>query len=239
MTTPRALITMALKDAGIIGQGQTASAEDMSDAFIKLNQMLAQWRSKRWLVYRLSDNAFTSTGAVSYTVGPSGNFNVVRPDRIEGAYYRQVTQTAPNQTDYPLKLIQSREDYSRISLKQLSGPAEYIWYDSQFPLGSVFPWPVLQASIWALHILLKEPLPQFTSLSETVLLPLEYEPAITWNLGVRLRPAYQLPPDIGIANMANESLNVLKTANAQVPRLQMPRTLIAPGVYNIYADRWQ
>ena len=40
-TTPSDLITLALKTANVLGVGQTASAEDMNDAFNLLNMMMA------------------------------------------------------------------------------------------------------------------------------------------------------------------------------------------------------
>ena len=44
------LITLALKDSGVLGAGQTALAEDMNDALSRLNMMLGQWNRRRWLI---------------------------------------------------------------------------------------------------------------------------------------------------------------------------------------------
>lgn len=41
--TAGSIINLALKMAGILGVGQTATAEDANDAFTVLNMMLAQW----------------------------------------------------------------------------------------------------------------------------------------------------------------------------------------------------
>ncbi|UIY28698.1 hypothetical protein LZK73_18380 [Neorhizobium galegae] len=43
MTTARALITLAMKDAGVLGVGQTPLSEDMNDGLTNLNAMVAQW----------------------------------------------------------------------------------------------------------------------------------------------------------------------------------------------------
>lgn len=90
MTTPVELINLALKQAGVLGVGQTASAEDTNDAFRLLNMMLAQWSLKRNIVYRITDTAFAATGAETYTVGPGGDFNMPRPSKLVGAYCRQL-----------------------------------------------------------------------------------------------------------------------------------------------------
>lgn len=238
ITTPNDVILLALTDAGVIGQGQTASGQDVADSFNRCNMMLAQWQRKRWLVYHLVDLAFTSTGAISYTVGLGGNFNVARPDRVEAAYFRQLlTSSVPNQVDYPLEMIEAREDYSRIMLKTLQTFPQYLFYDAAFPLGSVFPWPVIPATIYELHILLKEQLGQFTSLTQTINLPPEYLACILHNLTARLQIAYKIPVDPGVVALAKDALNTVRNANTQITRLHMPQAVLRPGHYNIFSDR--
>lgn len=238
MTTPADIINLALKDSGVLGVGQTALAEDTNDAFIRLNYMLGSWQRKRWLIYHLVDYSKVSTGAQSYTVGPAGDIPISpRPDSIESAFFRQITQSQPSQVDYPLEIIESYETYSRIALKQLQNFPQFLFYDSGFPLGVIHNYPVIQATLYELHIQVKETLNQFTSLGQTINLPLEYMSAIHYNLCGRLRPAYQLPPDPSITALALESLNVIRGANAQIPRLQMPLELTRQGIYNVYSDQ--
>lgn len=239
MTTPLDIINQALKKAGILGVGQSALPEDLNDAFSDLQDMLGQWQRKRWIIWHLVDYSFTSTGAVSYTVGPAGNFNISpRPDKIESAFFRQTVQSYPNQIDYPLGIIEAREDYNLIALKSLSSFPQYIFYDSGFPTGTIYPWPVPQASIYSIHITVKETLSQFTSLTQTINFPLEYMAALKFNLALRLRQAYQLPPDLALIGLAKDSMNVIRNANLQIPRLQLPVDLVRPGLYNIYSDNF-
>jgi hypothetical protein len=238
MTTPQDIIIQALKKAGVLGVGQSALAEDINDAFYDLQDMLGQWQRKRWLIWHLVDYAYMSTGALSYTVGPGGNFPISpRPDRIESAFFRQVINTmAPNQIDYPLDIIEAREDYNRITLKQLISFPQYLFYDSAFPTGFVYPWPVIQNNLYELHLTVKETLSQFTSLNQNINLPLEYMAALKFNLAIRLRQAYQLQADPVLIGLAKDALNVIRNANFQVARLQVPEILIRPGLYNIFSD---
>lgn len=237
MATPNEIINQAFKKSGVLGVGQTASAEDTNDAFLDLNDMLAQWQRQRWLIWHLVTTGFTSTGAVSYTVGPGGNFNIPRPDRLESAFLRQLVTTQPNQVDYPLGIIQAREDYNRIALKTLSTFPMYVFYDSAYPTGVVYPWPVPQPSIYQLFITTKAHLSRFSTLTEEIDLPPEYIAALKWNLAARLRPSYQLPEDPQITALANIALNVIRNANAQVARLTMPDDVVRNGNYNIFSDQ--
>lgn len=235
MTTPQDIVTDALKKAGILGVGQTALAEDIEDGFNDLNDMIAQWQRKRWLVPYLEDHSVVSTGAQSYTVGIGGNFNITRPDKLEAAYLRQI-QTTGQPVDYILEIIEARENYSAIPLKSLVAFTGRIFYDSAYPMGSVYPYPIPNASIYEIHIVVKTQLGQFTSLAQTISLPLEYNAAFKWNLSARMRVSYRLPVDAGIVAMAKDSLNVIRMANTQIPRLRMPGALRNRGVYNIYSD---
>ena len=98
-TTPGDIVNLALLDSGVIGQGQSASSEDTNNALTRLNFMLAQWNRKRWLVYNLVDTLIPSTGAVFYTVGVGGDFNIGRPDKLEdGNYLRQGTAGTEDET---------------------------------------------------------------------------------------------------------------------------------------------
>lgn len=237
-TTPAKLNALALLDSGIIGQGQRASAFDTNNAFVRGNMMLAQWNRKRWLVWNLTDVSFVSTGAISYTVGIGEDFNIARPARLEdGCFLRQLDNDSGQPIDYPLDLLPSHEDYSRIRLKTMGTFPSAVFYDSVYPVANVFFWPIPQASIYELHILVKTPISAFTSLNQIVNLPDEYQAAYLYNLQVRLRAAYRLPPDPVIIALAKDALNLIRNANAQVPTLRIPRQLIRRQMaYNVYSD---
>lgn len=237
ITTPNNIILLALKSAGVLGVGQSAQGEDINDSFDLLNMMLAQWRRKRWLMWHLVDTAITSTGAQSYTVGVGGSFNIARPDRLEDAFFRQINLTAPNQIDYPLRIIEARETYDRIPLKSMVSFPESVFYDSDYPLGVAYFHPVPQAAIYQLHIVTKSDLANFATLFTTLNLPPEFYAAFLYNLTVRIATAYKIPTDPAAVLLAKDSLQVIRGANAQVPTLTVPADLVRPGLYNVYSDR--
>lgn len=237
-TTVRDIIKLALKDAGVVGVGQSPLAEDTNDAFTKLNWMISQWQRKRWIIYHLVDLALTSTGAQTYTVGPTGDFvTSVRPDKLEAAFFRQLINSQPNQVDYPLTIIPSREDYSRIALKKLQTFPQAIFYDAGYPNGTIYPWPVPQSVIYEIHLVVKSPLQSFANLSDVVNLPEEYYSAIHLNLVVRLWAQYGMQPDPNVLGLARDALNVIRGANTQISTLTMPADVMRDGHYNIYSDQ--
>jgi hypothetical protein len=241
-TTPQDLLTLALTDAGIVAQGQTPSSWDMDNGFARLNMMIGEWSQKRWTLYHNVDVSVLSTGQTTpYTVGPSGQINVTeRPDKLEAAYFRQIIPTAaPNQFDTPLDILHSYEDWAQVSMKQLTSFSNAIFYDSDWPLGKAYPWPVMLANIYELHLILKMVLSNFTALNQTVSLPRPYFSVIHLNMAQRLRAAYNLPPQPRIDALVKNSMAALRGGNTQISRLYMPRELIKRGVYNPYSDQVQ
>lgn len=242
MTTPLDLINLALLDAGVIGVGQTANAEDTNNAWTRLLFLLQQWQRKRYLVFQMQELGLVSTGAQSYTIGPGAQFNTpIRPDRLDnGCFFRQLVQSSPNQVDYPLELIESWEDYSRICLKQLSTFPAYVFYNPGYPQGTVYFWPVPQAGIYQMFLLAKINLSTLFTSQTTVLdqiLPNEYFQALYLSLAEILRTAYRLPVDPILTQRAKEAREVLRGANTALARLRMPDSMIRPGVYNPYSDQ--
>src|ERR1035437_3011327 len=169
----------SLQEAGVVGFAQTALAGQIVEAQARLQWMLQEWARKRWLIYHLVTAGVTSTGALSYTVGPGGQIDTgtgsSRPDKIESAFLRQLTQSQPNQIDYQLELLQSMEDYNKIGLKQLKSFPSVVFYAPAFPQGNLLPWPVPQASIYGVFVTLKAQIPTvFSNQAIKFVLPFEY-----------------------------------------------------------------
>lgn len=240
MTTPSDLIRLGLKDAGVLGQGQLPTGEDTNDCFLTVNQMLSQWQRKRYLVYHLVDLSIVSTGAQSYTVGPTGQIVAApRPDRLEYAYNRQLINATPNQADYPLRILESREDYSSVVMKKIGNFPWAIFYDTDFPNGSIFPYPIPLANLYEIHIVVKAPLSRFTSVNQVIVLPEEYEAAIRYQAALRFCPMFGMEASNDLKGLARDALQTIRGANMQVKRLTMPAELLRPSVYNPYSDQLQ
>lgn len=170
MATARDFITLAMKEAGVLGLGQSLNAEDINDGFTILSRMLAQWQKRRWLVPNLYDVSAVANGAKSNLIGPGQFYNAARPDKIQAAYFKQLnggdfnsdfsndfSNATNNQVSYPLIPIWSYEDYSRISLKELQAWPQYYFYDAAFPYGNVYIWPVPTSS-YEVHLICKGPI---------------------------------------------------------------------------------
>lgn len=234
-TTVKDIVVAALIDCGAFGVGMAPPATAINAALQRLNWMISQWKRKRWLTYRLVDTGFVSTGALTYTVGLGGQFNIPRPNQIDFAYMLQ-TVTSPNlPVRYPLQVIKAREDWSRIRLPTLVSWPNSAFYDPTLPLGTLYSWPVMQAG-FEFHILTKQDL-QLYAINDLVGLPEEYEAALYYNLVVRMEAKYRIAHDPANTALAKEGLNVLRGANNAIGTLRMPAGLRRTGArYNVYSD---
>lgn len=242
MTTARDLCTRALKKLGVVSASHDAEPEDINDALAELNGMLAEWRVDRLMVYRLVDATKVADGSATYTVGPTGDIVLgQRPNRIEGCYF---TQTAGSQVvSYDGTVIDSLEDYAKITLKALATVPTHVFYDPVHSAGNgngvIYPWPVPDSS-WTIHLLVRVILQVISTLNDTITLPPEYENAIVYNLAVRLSTNYGdmtlSPTTRGIAAATKR---LIATSNLRMPQLQMPYPLRSRGRgrFNVYSGR--
>lgn len=234
------MLTNMLQDGGVVGIDESIEPAVLTRAFRQANWLLAQWARKRWMVYRIQDYAVVSTGAQTYSVGAGMNINMnPRPDRLEYAFLRFLNQPAGGNlyVDIPLDIVQSHENYSRIPVKNVGTLAWKIFYDPEWPVGKLYPWPVPQASLYELHVGFKVVLPRFASLAQPVNFPPEYEAALNWCGARRLRASYQMPMDPEINALARDAVNTLRLANAAMPTLRMPRALRnRQRAYDVYGD---
>lgn len=231
------ILTLAGRAAAISGQGQTMPQDMTQTAFDALNAMIGQWAAKRWLVYHLVDSTVSPcTGAISYTVGPNGDFDLAaRPTDIESAYVSMYHGT-PQQIDTPLELVKAREDYNRVALKALATFPSILYYDNDYPLGRAYAWPI-PTSLYSITITVKMPLVSFAAVSDDVTLPPEYQEALIYNLAARLRALYQLPVDPAVIALAKAALGTVRAANTQIERLQIPNAIGRGGRFNIYSGQ--
>src|ERR1035437_2572422 len=231
------LLTNALVDSGVLGIDESVEPEMLNRAFRQVNWLLAQWGRKRWLVYRIQDYSVVCTGAQSYTVGLKGNINInPRPDRLEYAFLRFINNN-PLAVDIPLDIIQSHEDFSRITVKNIGTIAWRIFYDPLWPVGLLLPWPVPQSSIYEIHVGFKAVLSRFAAVQQPINFPPEYEAALNWCLARRLRASYQLPPDPAVNSLARDALNSIRLANTAMGVLRMPGFLRNRGrAYSYHSD---
>lgn len=229
LSTTGDLITFVLRASGINGVGQTPSAEDANTGLNFLRMLIAQWQRKRWLVWDEQEVAKIATGNNSYTIGPGQDFDTARPDKLHAAWARMKPFGGPHPVDISLAIIEAKEDWAGITIKDLKSIPSAVFYDSSFPIGRVYFWPVPPASDYEMHIVVKGSLPVYTGLTDPLNVPDEYVEAMTWWLCVRMQMSYGLPANTAHVAAMKEAMNTIMLANSQIRLATMPPALIGHG----------
>lgn len=227
MTTGNELVGGALRVVTSVTPGESVDGTEAANALVVLNRMLRSWSAKELMLpFRTLEQFTLTVGQASYTIGPSANFNTVRPDYVTGAYRRDA-----NSVDYPIQII-PKERYNDIRIKNQSGLPWMLYYDAQYPNGIIYLWPAeIQAD--TLFLESQKPIAQFTTLQTSMNLPGEYEEAIVYLLAQRLAPEYGVSITPDIAELIKEAADFIRRKNTKTMLAGFDPILGRPMPYNI------
>ena len=223
MTTVTEVITQALKDSTVVGEGDSASSETMTDAFALFQQMMGLWQDSGMNVYAQVTSSFNPTGAISYSVGTGGDIPITRPEEIDNIYYRL------NGTDIPIQIMGTYEEYLDIVNKTQTGTPALGFYLPSYPLGTLYIYP--QPTTGQIFITRREVLPTFTSITDTIVLPAKYLLPIRFSLAELYSVTFQTVISPSVSALANRYRTSLRKSNTRVPNLQVEPFTI--GRFNI------
>lgn len=220
------LISMSLRKIGALSSGETIETARQSEALSALQVMLRSWGALSLNVFATVKENFTlSSGTASYTWGSGGTFATTRPQVIAGAYVLDSANVS-----HPVDMI-TETQYRDISVKTTSGRPDSLFYYKNYPLGTVYLYPVPDAAE-ALYI---DSYKQFTETSsfglvtDTLSFPSEYEEAIVYNLAIRLAPEYGKTVSVEVSSIAKKAYDDLVTSNSS-NRVE-PALIVIPAGY--------
>ena len=208
MSSAQTIIDRALRLIGAIASGTSPTAAESADGLIALNAMISSWQTEKLNVFAFVDTAFTLVATdSSYTVGPSGNFNLTpRPSKIEQVYVRA------NDIDYPVELV-DYEKWNSIPDKTSSSDIPiYAYYEPTLSTGTLQLWPVPNTA-YSLRIVTWTTLLELAAVGTTITLPQGYERALAYNLAVEVASEYEAEPSDSVVQIATESKAAIKRAN--------------------------
>lgn len=226
-TTGVQLIEGALSLLGVLANGENASGDEVSGCLINLNNMIDSWNTERLYIYTVQESIATLSGS-TLTIGPGQTVNVTRPIALEDHCF-----TRYNNVDYPMSKVNG-EEYSSIILKQQTSTYPYIvYYDTNYPTGTLYFWPVPPAPV-EVHLRLMTQLTEWANAQDSHDLPQGYRRALMYSLAEELAPQYR-PCDPMISRIASQARRNIKRANTQNNTLNMPTPLLGRRVgFNIY-----
>lgn len=208
MATVQSLINRSLRLIGAIEPGEDPTAQESADGLTALNDMISSWQTERLVVFAYADTGFPLVSGVgSYTVGPSGNFNLdPRPFKLENCFVKA------SAIDYPVEVVDQERWFAIPDKTVQSDIPTMAYYEPELPTGTLSVWPVPNEAN-SLHIVTWIPVSEFAALTDNVTLPQGYNRALTYNLSIEIAAEYKLPVPDTVQRVAMESLAMLKRAN--------------------------
>lgn len=124
--------------------------------------------------------------------------------------------------------IKPREDYMRIPQKLITGDPIILYYSPQLTQGQVFVWPAPSDVNKRLEITYLRQIEDFDTGTDTPDFPQEWLEALTYNLAIRIAPAYGISLATGgqggnpsLLTMAAQMLEEMKAWDAEQPYVQI------------------
>lgn len=225
--TASSVINRAFRIINQTASGQTPDTTETENALEALNAMIDSWRNEKLMCWANQQEILDLvSGQNSYSVGPGGDLDTVRPVRIDSAYvtYQSVS--------FPITLY-TAEQYNAIPFKaNAANFPTVLYYQPDTPMGYIWPYPIPNTTGATLYLNTWIPFSEFSDSTSSVYLPAGWAEALAWNLAVVIAPEYQQPVTKDVANNANKSKANIKRINNKTPIMQFDGTLLNNRYYN-------
>lgn len=174
------LLDIALKQIGGLraGQSVTSDTDLESDATTILNMLIKSYEHlglQLWV--RKTATITLVSGTRTYALGGAVTSGI--PLRIVSAY---ITKDG---LDTPVTIL-TKDEYERLNNKTSEGKTTQIWYDYQNTTGTLYIWPVVDASGYTLTITYQKSYDDMDAASNDLDFPSNWYYALFWNLAVDL-----------------------------------------------------
>ena len=229
MATTKQLIQGAMRTIGVLAAGEEAHPAEMQDALEYAKQMLESWSNETLLVQAYTHETFPLAGTRSYTIGPGGDLDTVRPQHLVNVRIRDAGGLETPVT------IASLEQWATIPLKDTERHTpSYVYYAPEHPLGRL-EFSAMTTAGDSLYLVSAKPIEALPALTEDTTYPPGYDRAIRLGLALELAPEYGKQVDQVLASQLSYAMTVLKRTNsrARVPTLEVDAGLTRRHGYDI------
>lgn len=189
-----AVIGAMFSDLGVFQPGEVVPAPDANSALARLNVLVSSLQlSPRAMPFIEREVFDVVVGQSTYTVGPGGDWDTIRPMSLTGTGLLQPTQgSGTGRNEIPRALL-TTDAYQAIQLKDLQSA---MWTDVYFNpryadgLAAVYLWPVPNTTINAFVMYRGDAVQGFSNLTTTSDYPVGLFELLQYNLGKRVAPGY-------------------------------------------------
>ena len=179
------IATAALRKLGVLAEGQAPSAQNLADAAIALNGIIALFRTKGMSLWARSEYTFTPTTG-TYAIGIGQTLNTAFPVKLLQAYRTE------NNTKIDMEIV-AKQDFNILPNGSNGSPIK-INYTPGINVGTLFLWPIPTSTNTAtVTLVYQRPFDYTLTSTDTFDFPEEWYLAITYQLAVTLAPEWSVP----------------------------------------------
>jgi hypothetical protein len=204
---------MAYRLAGALKMpGQGWSESESREALDICNAMIDGWRIERLLIiFYIRTIVNLVLNQKDYSVGPGQDWNIERQEKIHAAGF-VLNLGTPTESELPMSIVLSYEEYANIVAKNVQGSIPLIlYYRATLPYGTATIWPVYNQQIsenngpTCIALYTRGVLQEFATIDDPIIMPQGFREMLLYNLAWRIhqRPPYnKMPIDPDVKNMA-------------------------------------
>lgn len=173
------IIDDAMRDAGLLEEGELPNSEQLSENFRRLSDIINLWQTQGLKLFLLEELVVTLTATVGlYSLGPTGTVVMAKPSRI-----LQANVVTPAGIQRPL-VPMSWNDWMTLSQRTNPGTISSYFVDKQPTLLNVHLWNPPDATDAAntAHFLIQREAPNPINLLDSMQFPQEWRIALRWGL---------------------------------------------------------
>lgn len=227
-TTALQIITDALKEIGVLAEGETPSATMSDDAFRALNRIAAKMSNDQSFspfanhesrVLQTGNYTVGAQGEATFTIGPTGDLVTNRPIKIDTATVDR------NGITYPVTVVDNQKWDSIIYKGAAGANPVALYYEATSPNAIVHLWPL--ATGCTLNMRVINQVVGFQTLASILTMPQGYEEFLIKALAINIAPQYPgcvLNPLTRIA--MKSALRYLQDTNNVVPTMTIDSNLV-------------
>ena len=235
-TTAGDQINGALRLIGQLAEGETPSAATSQDALTAMNQMIDSWSTERLAVFSTQDQVFSwPPGAISRTLGPTGNFVGNRPILLDDSTY---FRDPANNISFGIKII-NQQQYDGIAVKTVTSTyPQVIWINMNYPDIEMYIYPV-PTKVLEWHFISVTELDQPATLATVLSFPPGYLRAFRYCLACEIAAEFGVEPSPQVSRIAMTSKRNLKRINNPDDIMSLPYSIVGTRQrYNIFAGNY-
>lgn len=186
------IIKRALRLIGVLAQGETPTAAQITEGAFALNSLVKAWQADGMPLWALkSYNIPLVAGTKDYEIGLGKTINIPKPLKVQQIYNHNLTSNI----DIPMRAL-TKQEYNMLGNKTSSGNPIQAYYNPQLDYGilSVFPVPsTVEQTKNVITIFYQRPFEDFDASTDTPDFPQEWFDAVMYGLATRLAPEYGVP----------------------------------------------